>query len=393
MADRRKSQRMEPTRKSAPVRRRKRKKVQARFYGFLVVLVLVVVGIVALITMLGGKDDGKNVPVSGTQNTFSGLQDVTSSANGEQTYGTLAQWLGDEGSDLQGLTEEQQVQVEDLSVTQGLPSEWFNVLLLGADARNLEESCRTDTMMICSLNIQTGEVKLTSVARDTAILFENIGQYNGTYRINSANFFGGPELAMKVINEHLDMNIEYYVLVNFYGFEYIVEKLGGVDITITQAEMDEINIWQKKQYGVEEKYGYDMSGLEKELLETYGENTHLNGRQTLAYCRIRKLDSDFSRTERQRTVLTKLKEKLMGKSAMEIVTLAGSLQQYFATNLTIDQIVSVATTVLSSEHLSVEQFRLPVNDTYKQETRNEQSMLYDCDWEKNALELYNFIYE
>ena len=294
---------------------------------------------------------------------------------------------------MQGLTEEQQVQVEDLSVTQGLPSEWFNVLLLGADARNLEESCRTDTMMICSLNIQTGEVKLTSVARDTAILFENIGQYNGTYRINSANFFGGPELAMKVINEHLDMNIEYYVLVNFYGFEYIVEKLGGVDITITQAEMDEINIWQKKQYGVEEKYGYDMSGLEKELLETYGENTHLNGRQTLAYCRIRKLDSDFSRTERQRTVLTKLKEKLMGKSAMEIVTLAGSLQQYFATNLTIDQIVSVATTVLSSEHLSVEQFRLPVNDTYKQETRNEQSMLYDCDWEKNALELYNFIYE
>ena len=129
------------------------------------------------------------------------------------------------------------------------------------------------------------------------------------------------------------------------------------------------------------------------MLETYGENTHLNGRQTLAYCRIRKLDSDFSRTERQRTVLTKLKEKLMGKSAMEIVTLAGSLQQYFATNLTIDQIVSVATTVLSSEHLSVEQFRLPVNDTYKQETRNEQSMLYDCDWEKNALELYNFIYE
>ena len=91
--------------------------------------------------------------------------------------------------------------------------------------------------------------------------------------------------------------------------------------------------------------------------------------------------------------MTKLKEKLMGKSAMEIVTLAGSLQQYFATNLTIDQIVSVATTVLSSEHLSVEQFRLPVNDTYKQETRNEQSMLYDCDWEKNALELYNFIYE
>ena len=96
---------MEPTRKSAPVRRRKRKKVQARFYGFLVVLVLVGVGIVALITMLGGKDDGKNVPVSGTQNTFSGLQDVTSSANGdssstgEQTYGTLSQWLGDEGSD------------------------------------------------------------------------------------------------------------------------------------------------------------------------------------------------------------------------------------------------------------------------------------------------------
>ena len=129
-----------------------------------------------------------------------------------------------------------------------------------------------------------------------------------------------------------------------------------------------------------------------EYLTTYGENVHLNGRQTLAYARIRKIDSDFSRADRQRTVLVKLLEKLKAKSAAEILALAGSMSDSVATNMNINDIVSIALQVVQSGLSNVEMLRLPMNDTFKLERRNEQEMFYDCDWKANALELYNFIY-
>lgn len=98
------------------------------------------------------------------------------------------------------------------------------------------------------------------------------------------------------------MNIEYYVMVDFTSFSIIAQKLGGIDITISEAEMNEINKNAWQQYKLAYKAGIDESELAEtnELLATYGENTHLNGRQTLAFARIRKIDSDFSRAERQR---------------------------------------------------------------------------------------------
>jgi anionic cell wall polymer biosynthesis LytR-Cps2A-Psr (LCP) family protein len=128
------------------------------------------------------------------------------------------------------------------------------------------------------------------------------------------------------------------------------------------------------------------------LLETYGDHTHLNGRQTLAYARIRKIDSDISRAERQRKVLIALMDKLKQRNAQDIMSMAFTLSGYVSTNLSVDQIISAATTVLNSNLAEVEQFRLPINDSYVQETRNEQSMLYDTDWNANTQELYNFIY-
>ena len=99
------------------------------------------------------------------------------------------------------------------------------------------------------------------------------------------------------------------------------------------------------------------------------------------------------RAERQRNVLIALMNKLRGKGAAELLAIGMESMQYFRTNLTLDEIISVATIVCNSDIAEVESFRLPVNNSYVQETRNEQSMLYDCDWATNARELYNFIYE
>ena len=247
-------------------------------------------------------------------------------------------------------------------------------------------------MIIASINTKTGEVKLTSLLRDTAVEFKNIGKYNGTYRLNAANYFGGPLYAIKIINECLNMNIQYYVSVNFYGFTRIAEALGGIDVDITEAEMKEINSKQVNQYYSAKVNGIDESGIANEELKNYGTNTHLNGRQTLAYARVRYVDNDMSRAERQRTVIIKLTEKLRGKSAAEILALLASLSDSVTTNMNLNTIGEIAMTVLSSGLSNVKTLRLPENGSYKLDRRNNQEMLYDTDWNHNSLQLYNFIY-
>ena len=313
------------------------------------------------------------------------------SASGGQ-YSTLSQWLGDEDSVLAPLPEDQRVKVDDLSINQSLPEEWLNILLLGSDERSLSESARTDTMIICSINQSTREVKLTSIMRDVAVKYDDLGEHNGTYRINAANYFGGPEFAMKTVNESFGMNIQYYAMVNFFGFQKIAEALGGIDVDISEAEMNEINNKLYEQYKIAKKIGEAAPTVENDLMTTYGPNTHLNGHQTLAYARVRSIDSDFSRADRQRKVLSQLAGKLKEKSLPELMALGASMISQVSTNMDFDTIMSIAVKVLEGDLKSIDTFRVPVNDSYTLEVRNEEAMFYDVDWAVNQRELYTFIY-
>ena len=285
------------------------------------------------------------------------------------------------------------VRVEDLAVTQGLDDKWLNVLLLGADLRVPGEPCRTDTMMICSVNRESGEIKLTSIMRDTAV------QIKGrTVRINSAYFFGGAELAMRTVNQYFGMNIQYYAFVDFAGFAAIAEKLGGVEMNITEGEMGQINHNVKEQYWLQIKHKkMEYAAAEAEYyateLKTYGQNIHLNGMQTLGYARIRKLDSDYERARRQRKVLNTLLVKMKGTSLSNIMSLVYGSLDSFQTNLPLNTIVELGTLVLNREGFEgAEEMRLPVQGTYKEERRNDEAMLYDMSVEENTKELHRFIY-
>ena len=198
---------------------------------------------------------------------------------------------------------------------------------------------------------------------------------------------------MKVVNQYLDMNIQNYVIVNFFGFQKIAQALGGIEVNITEAEMNEINKKAVSQAWIGYNAGVDESDQINEYLTTYGENTHLNGRQTLAYARVRYVDNDFARTERQRTVIQKLTEKLRGKSATEIAALAVNLISNVSTNMDLNTIIEIAVKVLSSGVTNMETLRLPSNGTYTEERRGDKDMFFDIDWKTNALNLYNFIYE
>lgn len=386
-------------------RRRQRPPRRGSKAPLIVILAVAVIAVVVAVLLLGGGSDKPAQTVVPTEAPQTVITDVSvqesaatastdslSAASASASNSALAAALGDDDAVLDPLSEEDRVQVTDLKINEDLPDTWLNILLLGSDERVLNTSARTDTMIICSINRSTYEVKLTSIMRDTAVVYDDLDEHNGTYRINAANYFGGPEYAMQIVNECFGMNIENYVTVNFFGFQKIAQALGGIDMDITKEEMEQINKNQKQQARIAHEAGIDESDLENVLLETYGENTHLNGRQTLAYARIRKIDSDFTRAERQRKVLAALVEKLKECSGPEIIALGMSMIEHVDTNLDLDSILNVAMGVLSSDMEDIDTFRLPVNDSYKQETRNEESMFYDCDWATNARELYTFIY-
>ena len=376
--------------KSAP---KKKKKKKSHFFTGLLVVILILALIAAAAYLLDRKGIIKlpfDLKLPGGA--------VAVSATKKPEYDPMDNIFADikteDNNDGLDASQANSINVTELSITEGLDENWFNVLLLGTDTRVSYEAARSDTMMICSINKVDGRIKLTSIMRDTAV------KINGkTTRINSAYFYGGPQLAMKIVNEYFGMNISSYVVVDFSGFASIAEALGGVDMNITKAEMDWINHNVQEQYKLlytQKKMDYEdaKAGVLANQLTTYGSNIHLSGMQTLGYARIRKTDSDYARAERQRAVLNALLEKLKGADATKLMTLAVANASCYKTNLSINNIVSLGLTVLGNGSFSgASELRLPVNGTYKEEARNNDAMLYDMDVQANIKELYKFIYQ
>ena len=281
------------------------------------------------------------------------------------------------------------VQVDDLSVTAGLDSSWRNILLLGQDSRTTGKSERTDTMVIASINANTGEIKLTSLMRD---MYVEIPE-RGTQKINTANYYGGPELAMKTVNENFKLNISEYVIVNFVNFPYIIEKLGGVYVDITEEEMEGINELVQDSIKLGKKLKLDESALDNSLLDTYGPGTKLTGRQALSYSRLRSIDSDFQRTQRQRRVLEAILDRVKDiTNPVELLSLGTELLQYVDTNINLPSMVGLATTVFTHGISEMTELRLPVDGTYVGESRDGTWGIYDMDLAANVTALHQFIY-
>ena len=380
-----------------------RRKPKGRFFAILAAIVVLLVVVIVIVARPGKPvDKPVNNPTVASVNTPDTPQtadaqqapaDQGTDSSAQSQYTSIAEMLADEDATVTALSEEDRVKVENLSINQSLPEEWLNVLMLGTDERELSGGSRTDAMLICSINRNSGEVKLTSILRDLAVKYTDIGRYNGTYRINAANYFGGPQLAIKTVNELFEMNIQYYVMVNFFGFQKIAQRLGGIEANISEAEMKIINEDIVDQAYIAWTLGIDESDQENTYLEAYGENTHLNGRQTLAYARIRHLDGgDYMRTTRQQTVMSKLLEKAKQLNPLQITQLAMDMIGQVQTNMPINDIIELAVKVVGNGMSNLPTFRLPVNGTYDEGKRGNESMLWDCDFSANAIQLYSFIY-
>ena len=251
-----------------------------------------------------------------------------------------------------------------------------NILLVGLDGRNEESGSNTDSMIVASIDSNNKKVKLTSFMRDMYVPIPGHGQD----RINSAFARGGPELLMKTMNQDFNLNIQYYVSINFKAFQSLVEKLGGVDVEVKSYELKEVNYYIK-----------EANWSNPDLLKEAGFQ-HLNGQQALSYCRIRKVgNNDFERTDRQRRVLSILVNKAKTTSLLKLPDLFTTLLPFVKTNIPVSSLMNLGFTVYRFGGNSMENLRIPAEGAY------EGMMIAGADVlvpniEKNVNLLENFIF-
>ena len=271
------------------------------------------------------------------------------------------------------------VDAEELKTNGALPDDWLNIMLLGADSGAY---ARSDTMMIASIHRSTGEIKLTSIMRDTYVPIEG----HGKNKINTATHFGGVDLALKTVNQSFGMNVSKYAMVDFSAFAYIVEALGGVDVPVSEAEMQSVN-----QLMQDMRVLYPEIELAKNDLTTYGDSVHLDGMQALAYARIRKLDSDYNRTSRQRTLIKAIAARFASPSGlMAIGDVYRAARAHVETNLTTAEVVLLGAKAFTAG-FDFKELRLPVDGTYSAQRIDGQDCLVP-DLAANEKKLFDFIY-
>lgn len=291
-------------------------------------------------------------------------------------------------SELEDATLEGEIDLSNLEINEALPDNVVNILLLGIDNRSVKlETGRSDAMIICSINKDTGSIKLTSFARDTAVI---VPGYKNRKPINTAFKFGskdgdishGAELAMKTVNRNFKMNISRYVVVNIHGLADIIESLGGVDMEMTKAEASAINY----ELFVKEP----MDNVKRDKLRLENGVQHLDGMQAVTYGRIRNLkgQNDINRNGRQRALLEALLAKVLdGMDFTKLVSVIQTALPYGYTNLTLDEMATLGMAVVSGEAMQnlssggevLQQFGIPMEKMYGYKTFENKSCIYISD--------------
>jgi LCP family protein required for cell wall assembly len=260
--------------------------------------------------------------------------------------------------------------------------DWWNILLMGGDSRNKTAYDRTDSMIILSINVKENKAKMTSIMRDTWVSFPGA---NGQGKINAANVYGGPETAMETVNENFGTDIKDYVLVNMAGLVDIVDLVGGIDIPVTQDEKKWANY-----YAEDFIRNFGAYNGETALRET-GDSVHLNGLLAMSYCRNRYSGTDYARTQRQRTVLLAVLEKLKQGNAAQFMSVVGSAIESVETNLNYANILELANFGVNLDTSTIEQNRVPADGTFESGMKDGTWSIRP-DYDKNKALLHEFIY-
>ncbi len=323
-----------------------------------------------------------------------------------------------------------EVDVSDLYINENLPDNVINILLLGVDTRNpelVEEDVKlADVQMILSVDTESGTLKLSSILRDTLVINPYSGKQSPiNYSIqsfdNKNKFHDNPKRSMATVNYNFEMNIQYFVMINFRGVSAIIDKLGGIDLELTEGEAANINYYLKKNAKSISRH-YDTEEARKARIELKEQDgiQHLDGLQALMYARLRQnktrkkydLGDDWQRTARTRNLLDKLLQKVL-KGSVDVLDLLSFSIDYVDSNIKGSVMLDLIRKVMGSGIMQklgssdsiIDQFRIPMGSqaegnktwTYVQD---KQSQWYgkvfmstrNGNFQANIKALHEFIY-
>lgn len=239
------------------------------------------------------------------------------------------------------------------------PAKRLNFLLIGRDWHDEGERGRSDAMILCSFETGEGTVSLISFLRDIYLPIPG----HGSNRLNSAYSWGGTELLTETLQENFGVELDACIEIDFDGFEELIDYLGGVDVTLTDREARYLN----------KNHGWSLpEGMSR-----------LTGEQALHYSRIRYLDSDFVRTERQRNVLLSLMGRFRDAGLNDMLRYTDKFLDQSTSDRTDEELISWAMDLyplLGSSTVSTHQ--IPAEGTYAYETIRGMSVI-DVDLEEN----------
>jgi polyisoprenyl-teichoic acid--peptidoglycan teichoic acid transferase len=241
-----------------------------------------------------------------------------------------------------------------------------NVLLLGSDSRG-EKQARTDTIMVAHYNPNTHKVKLISLMRDMYVSIPDHGQQ----KLNAAYTYGGPELLRGTIKENFGLDLHYYAIVDFKGFEKAVDLLvpNGIEVDIPYEMSDGIGMTLEE-------------GKQK-----------LHGKELLGYVRFRQDRlSDFGRVQRQQEVISKLKEEVVNvNSVVKLPELLDLLNTYIDTNIDTSTLLTIGKDVLTNKSGEIDTMRIPEDGSYQNKRYEEIGEVLEVDLQQNKEALNKFL--
>ena len=245
-----------------------------------------------------------------------------------------------------------------------------NIALFGVDSRDHDDTGRSDAVMIMSVDKIHGKIKLTSIARDTRVYISDQYSYD---KIAHAYAYGGPEMSIKTINQNFNTNIKEYVTAT------VINSLGGITLTITEEERISAN--------------ENIAALGTGTPIRQSGTVLLTGEQAVGYARIRKIDSDSMRAQRQRNVLNAIFEKMKGKSSLEYAEFVRQLLPNVETSLDYGDLMGLATIMFGP--VTMEEMAFP-NDNSNARGGifySDGAWYYEYDLDVASQQLHQFIYE
>ena len=224
-----------------------------------------------------------------------------------------------------------------------------NIALLGIDAED-GQAGRSDSIIILTIDTLHSKVKLTSIMRDSYVNIPG----RGMDKINHAYAFGGPELSLRTINENFNLNIKEFASLDFTTLPRVIDTVGGIELTLTPEEVAIVN---HDSPSMAKKIGTTTSTL------SGSGKLKLDGTQSLTYSRIRKIDNDYERTQRQRNVLNAVFNKFKDTPPTEYLSLLDSIAPLIKTNINTGDMLNYGKMIYSINNKKLYEDRIPRDES------------------------------